>query len=124
MIGELDTFFAGGEQILKLGEQAEPMHAFNWMMELVGDITKYIVDKTSTGLLGECKACWLYCHLITSYICIGDLLSHEYLEKITKFQQDFHLAADAFARAIAIDTLVRIDALRMQCLLYLSMLVS
>ena len=65
LVGELDIFFADGEQVMKLQKQAEPMHAFNWMMELVGDITKYIVDKTSTGLLGECKACWSDSHLLS-----------------------------------------------------------
>ena len=57
MIGELDIFFANGEDVIKLQKQAEPMHAFNHMMELVGEITKYIVEKTSTGLFGKCKAC-------------------------------------------------------------------
>ena len=69
LIGELDIFLADGERVMKLREQVEPMHAFNRMMELVGGIAIYIVDKISIGLFGGCQTYWFDGHLLTDDLC-------------------------------------------------------
>ena len=110
LVEQLEPFLLMESRIGELMGNEETRRAVEKMLHLIEEVSDYIRNKTSPGLVGMPSSLRLYHQVVKHYL--GFLVGDGYKEKLEAMRKEFTKAKDDFDRSIQLETFKATDDTR------------
>ena len=100
---DLETFFSIKNHARELNERERTQAAVIRLLDLISQISDYIIENTTNRIYGPCTGQLLLIH--SDYGSVGNMFSTKLKDKIDDFRADFARAKELLDRSVNLDIL-------------------